>query len=173
MKSPVEDWTDGRFNSFVVSALRSAMRKFPNKWRALEAAAHGVGLNEATGRKAKLYYCNHCSKLFTAKHIEIDHISPVVDPVVGFTTWDEYITRLYCETKNLQVLCKPCHKLKTLEEKQSRTRKPSLKTSPKPRMRSHSSTLKKPSRVSVGAKRSGATSQARQKRNSGNSLKRK
>lgn len=173
MKSPVEDWTEGRFNSFVVSALRSGMRRFPNKWRALEAAAKGVGINEATGRKAKLYHCNHCSKLFTAKHVEVDHISPVVDPVVGFTTWDEYINRLFCETKNLQVLCKPCHKLKTLGEKQSRTKKPSLKTSQKPRMRTHSCTLKKPSRVSVGAAKSGTTSQTRQKKNLGNSSKRK
>lgn len=174
MISPVEGWTEGRFNSFIVSTLRAGVRRFPNKWKALEVASHGVGLNESTGRKAKLYFCNHCAKLFTAKAIEIDHITPVVDPVVGFTTWDDYISRLFCEIENLQALCKPCHKLKTAEEKQTRTgKKIPLKTSQKPRMRTHSCTLKKPSRVSVGAKKSGVTSPAKQKKNLGNLSKRK
>jgi len=173
VNSPVSDWTEGRFNSFIVSTLRAGVRRFPNKWKALEAAAHGVGLNEATGRKAKLYFCNHCSKLFTAKHIQIDHITPVVDPVVGFTTWDDYISRLFCEIENLQALCIKCHKLKTAEEKQTRTGKTALKTSLKPRMRTHSCTLKKPSRVSGGARKSGVTSPAKQKKNLGNLSKRK
>jgi len=173
VKSPVEDWTEGRFNSFIVSTLRAGVRRFPNKWKALEAAAHGVGLNEATGRKAKLYFCNHCSKLFTAKHIQIDHITPVVDPVVGFTTWDDYISRLFCEIENLQALCIKCHKLKTAEEKQTRTGKTALKTSLKPRMRTHSCTLKKPSRVRGGATKSGVTSPPRQKKNSRQLLKTK
>lgn len=181
MISPVEGWTEGRFNSFIVSTLRAGVRRFPNKWKALEAAAHGVGLNEATGRKAKLYFCNHCAKLFTAKHIQIDHITPVVDPVVGFTTWDDYISRLFCEIENLQALCLSCHKLKTAEEKQTRTgkalrvrsTKTPLKTSQKPRMRTHSCTLKKPSRVRSGATKSGVTSPAKQKKNLGNLSKRK
>lgn len=123
MTSPVEGWTEGRFNSFIVSTLRAGVRRFPNKWKALEAAAHGVGLNEATGRKAKLYFCNHCAKLFTAKHIQIDHITPVVDPVVGFTTWDDYISRLFCEIENLQALCRACHKEKTKHERSTRVHK--------------------------------------------------
>ena len=126
------EWTEGRYNSFITSVLRSGARKWPNKWKALEAARNGQGVNAATGRKAMLYTCASCSKLFTAKGVEVDHIVPVVDPLEGFTTWDNYITRLFCSTDNLQVLCKPCHKVKTLCEKKQRSPAKKQKTGLKP-----------------------------------------
>ena len=52
--------------------------------------------------------------------MEVDHIKPVVDPVQGFQTWDLFINNLYCESENLQAICKPCHKEKTLKEKKKR-----------------------------------------------------
>ena len=147
--TPVEGWTEGRFNAFITSVLRAGMRKFPNKWKALEAACTGQGLNAATGRKAKLYKCASCGKLFVAKNVEVDHIAPVVDPVMGFTTWDSYIERLFCTTDNLQVLDKTCHKQKTSIEKSLRS----------PKKRSNSllkesiSTSSKPSRKSSRVKK--------------------
>jgi len=51
------------------------------------------------------------------KNTFVDHIKPVVDPAVGFTTWDDYIERMFCEADNLQVLCKACHDAKSEEEK--------------------------------------------------------
>jgi hypothetical protein len=53
----------------------------------------------------------------------VDHISPVVDPKKGFVSWDVYITRMFCEIDGLQVMCKPCHKIKTAEEKLERKKK--------------------------------------------------
>lgn len=52
--------------------------------------------------------------------MQVDHIKPVVDPKKGFTTWDEFIDRLFCERKNLQAICLECHKVKTAEEKEIR-----------------------------------------------------
>ena len=49
--------------------------------------------------------------------MEVDHIKPVVDPKKGFTTWDDFIDRLFCEKKNLQALCRGCHAKKTKEER--------------------------------------------------------
>ena len=54
------------------------------------------------------------------KDVQVDHVAPVVDPKRGFKGWDEYISRLYCESDNLQVLCIPCHKKKTEKERKKR-----------------------------------------------------
>lgn len=43
--------------------------------------------------------------------------SPIVDPDVGFTTYDELIERMFCEAPNLQVLCTECHTVRTDDEK--------------------------------------------------------
>ncbi|CAB5222032.1 HNHc domain containing protein, partial [uncultured Caudovirales phage] len=50
--------------------------------------------------------------------VEVDHIKPVIDPKKGFTTWDDYIKRLFCTEDNMQTLCKPCHLAKTKLEKE-------------------------------------------------------
>jgi 5-methylcytosine-specific restriction endonuclease McrA len=49
-------------------------------------------------------------------NIYVDHIKPVVDPEVGWTTWDDVIENMFCELDNLQLLCGPCHKIKSQEE---------------------------------------------------------
>ncbi len=97
------------------------MRRYPAKWEALEAACVGSLTNPKTGRKAKHYKCAMCGNLFVAKDVEVDHVNPCVDPVVGFVSWDEFIKRLYCPVENLQVLCKPDHKIKTTSERVKRT----------------------------------------------------
>ena len=118
------------------------MRKFPAKWEALEAACVGSLVNQKTGRKAKHYKCAMCGNLFVAKDVEVDHVTPVVDPATGFTTWDEFIKRLYCSTENLQVLDKECHKEKSASERALRS---TSKISKKPA----STTSLQPSRKSV------------------------
>lgn len=66
---------------------------------------------------AQHYRCNVCKKEFPSKEIQVDHIKPVVDPKVGFKDWNTYIKRMFCSEKNLQAVCKPCHKEKTKKEK--------------------------------------------------------
>ena len=38
----------------------------------------------------------------------------------GFTTFDDYIERLFCEVDNLDVLCYDCHREKTDKETEER-----------------------------------------------------
>lgn len=129
-----DPWTEGRINAFITSALRAGMRRWPPKWMALEDACVGSLVNPKTGRKAKHYKCAMCGNLFVAKDVEVDHVLPVVDPVAGFVSWDEFIKRLYCSKENLQVLDKKCHALKTTSERQARkiSKKPPLPTSSEP-----------------------------------------
>lgn len=113
-------WTEGRFNSFVTSALRAGARRWPPKYETLAEAKTEKKQNPKTGRVAQWYQCASCKQEFMQKDMEIDHIKPVVDPKKGFVSWDDFIERLYCESSNLQALCKPCHKEKTTKEKKIR-----------------------------------------------------
>lgn len=113
-------WTEGRKRAFITAVLRGGMRRFPPKYETLNRAFVGTKVNEKTKRTAKHYECNMCKNHFPAKDVEVDHIQPVVDPDVGFVSWDLFIERLYCKMENLQTLCKSCHKEKTKDERKER-----------------------------------------------------
>ena len=117
------EWTEARFKSFVTSALRAASRRWPPKYKALKEAFVGRKLNAKTGKLAMHYTCAECKKLYVATDVQVDHIKPVVDPKKGFVSWDVYINRMFCEIEDLQVMCKPCHKVKTDSEKLERKKK--------------------------------------------------
>ncbi len=103
-------WTQAQFNSFIKNNLRSATRKW-GPINTCKKAAH-VGHAE--------YLCAGCGEIVPptifdedkgkrVKNIFIDHIIPIIDPSTGFTTWDDCIDRMFCDSDNLQLLCKKCH----------------------------------------------------------------
>jgi len=117
-------WTLARFRSFIMSALRGA--KWPPKYQALRDAYAKTEVNPSTGRMCKLHECSQCGNLFPQKDMAVDHIEPVI-PIDGFDcegflgyNWDQVLRRLFVETEGLQALCKPCHKLKTIDERNQR-----------------------------------------------------
>jgi len=56
----------------------------------------------------------------------MDHVVPVVGPE-GFTTFDEYITRLFCNVNGFAAICASCHQVKTqLENEERRDTKKSI-----------------------------------------------
>lgn len=114
------EWTEGKFQSFIKSILRSGSQRWPPKYKVLNEAKRGKKINEATGRMAEHYECAGCGSHFPAKCVVVDHILPVV-PIDGFTSWDDVIYRMFCPVENLQVLCKECHKnVKTRVENEER-----------------------------------------------------
>jgi 5-methylcytosine-specific restriction endonuclease McrA len=114
------EWTDGRKKAFIVSVLRSGTRRWPPKYQTLNDAKTTKKINSKTKRLAQHYRCAICKKEYTSTNVEVDHINPVVNPSKGFTSWDDFIANLYCSGDNLQVLCKSCHKKKTLKEKKKK-----------------------------------------------------
>jgi 5-methylcytosine-specific restriction endonuclease McrA len=64
--------------------------------------------------------CARCCQPAKRKDVQVDHIVPVLDPRLGFVNFDVYVARLFCSLENLQVLCKPCHKIKTNQENEVR-----------------------------------------------------
>ena len=121
------EWTDGRKRSFITSTLRAGSRRYPPKYETLNDSKTEKKVNVKTGRIAQHYQCNACKNEFTSKDVEVDHIKPVVDPKKGFVSWDKYIENLFCEKKNLQVLCKTCHTKKSKSEKEIRVETQSKK----------------------------------------------
>lgn len=113
-------WTAGRIKAFITSVLRSGYRKWPPKYTVLNEAKVGKKKNKKTNRIAQHYKCAKCKKEFPLSDIQVDHIEPVVDPTTGFTNWDDFITRLFCDESNLQVLCVTCHNKKTDSERKKK-----------------------------------------------------
>jgi len=116
-------WTEARFKSFITSALRSAH----SKWGPKAAAKKKAWV------KRGVYKCEECGKEGPAtlppkpgnkrrlNNAAVDHVTPVVDPEVGFTNWDEYVERMFIEEDGYQILCWSCHSDKTNEERKIAT----------------------------------------------------
>lgn len=107
--------SEAQYTSFVKGHLRKASRW----WKPISE----------TLKKAKVarghYTCNICNEVVTnskvvdgkrVKNIFVDHTEAVTDNHEGFTSWDDFIARLYCEEDNLQLVCSDCHTKKTKEE---------------------------------------------------------
>lgn len=61
--------------------------------------------------------CNTCNKWFALSEVDCDHIEPIVNTIPQ--NLEEFLVclkRLHSPSENLQILCKPCHKVKTKEE---------------------------------------------------------
>jgi 5-methylcytosine-specific restriction endonuclease McrA len=98
--------------------LRNGSRRWPPKYETLNEAKTEKKINPKTKRLAQHFKCAICKEEFPQKDVQVDHIEPVVDPTKGFKDWNTFIRRLFCAKKNLQVVCKPCHAIKTKAEKQ-------------------------------------------------------
>lgn len=95
-----------KLKSFIISLLRRGTYRWPPRSEALKRAKISRGI----------YECNICKGHYRHKDVAIDHVVPVVG-VEGFTTWDDYINRMYPEDPNkFQVLCSMCHDIKTKKE---------------------------------------------------------
>lgn len=129
------EWTEGRKKAFIISVLRSGTRRWPPKYQAKDLAKTEKKINPKSGKMAQHYRCASCKEEFTSTNVEVDHIVPVIPPSIGFTTWDNFINALFCDNDNLQVLCIPCHKIKSKQEKgtASATRPTNSKRGRKPK----------------------------------------
>lgn len=101
---------DQKLKSFVIALLRRGSYRWYGRYTALN--------NSKIARNQ--YVCAICKKVFGRKDIQLDHIVPLVDPKIGFTTWDSYIEKLFVGPEGYQTVCKPDHKEKTRKENEER-----------------------------------------------------
>jgi len=115
-------WTEARYRAFVISGLRRTSQRWGPKHEALKRARRGRGLYECAccGTIGPKTLPPEEGKKRRRNNAVVDHIQPIVSPVTGFTTWDDFVENLYCEVDNLQVLCYLCNRSKTEAENQLR-----------------------------------------------------
>ena len=89
--------------------------RWPSKSIALDAAKRNKPTKQK-GLHRYVYVCAHCNKNHMGKDIQVDHIVPA-GSLKSFEDLPGFVERLFCEPEQLQVLCKPCHQLKTNEER--------------------------------------------------------
>lgn len=90
--------------------LRRISYQYPARKEAITKARIGRGL----------YKCAKCEGIFKHGEFNLDHINPVDDPHTGFTTWDNYVSRLFVDVDGWQILCTQCHNTKTAYEQEIR-----------------------------------------------------
>jgi 5-methylcytosine-specific restriction endonuclease McrA len=88
--------------NYIKSALRRTWGRSKQRHSALKSAKIDYGK----------YRCASCGKIYRRKEIEVDHIIAVGK----FKDFDTYIERLFCDSNGLAVLCKGCHKKKTMKD---------------------------------------------------------
>ena len=110
-------------HSFIKSALRAASVRWPPKYAVKKAARIERGIYRCEGYKRRSHKVPASlpappGRKRRINNVQVDHIVPIVDPTVGFVSWDEVIKRMFVEAEGLQVLCHECHKRKTQDEKE-------------------------------------------------------
>lgn len=116
-------WTQARYNSFIKSLLRAGTFKWPPKNKVKQKARTSRGVYLCAGYKRKPHKVpaslppNKGNKRRINNSV-VDHISPIINPKVGFVSWDDVIKRMFCEEDGLQVLCHSCHSKKTMDERE-------------------------------------------------------
>jgi len=110
-------WTEAKFMSFIKNNLRSATRKWAPIQQCKKRAhiKRGEYKCDSCGEIVNPTYYNEEKRVRT-RNVFVDHIDPIVDPNVGFTTWDDIINNMFCELDNLQLLCGKCHEVKSKQE---------------------------------------------------------
>lgn len=124
---------DKRWKGKIINSLRRLSYSYPprsaakNKQKVAPATFEcehcGIWVYEGSKNLEKLDL--EAPKGLTKGKVNHDHIEPVI-PLDNFKKgdwdWHEYIERMFCDDTGYQILCKPCHDIKTKKEDQIRVK---------------------------------------------------
>ena len=98
---------------WVKSYIEQMSYKWPPRTRALMKSRR---ISQLADKRTKYeHQCNHCKEWFKKSAVQVDHIVPKGKySKQRFFIWLE---RLLCPEDGFQVLCVPCHLVKTNKEK--------------------------------------------------------
>ena len=102
-------WSEARYFGFIRSTLRAGFTRCGPKHEAKRKAKTGYNA----------YTCCACGDTFGNKDVEVDHITPA-GSLKTFADLPGFVERMFCEADGFQLMCKPCHQLKTNAERTAR-----------------------------------------------------
>lgn len=117
MKNP----NNPKERNLVKGAIRRIFSR--SELRSLALARNLINHKDSTRpRVSRWAFCESCGIIEAAYTMEVDHKEPVVpiDKPFESMNWDEFVDRLWCDIKGLQILCEECHNEKSKEENKKR-----------------------------------------------------
>ena len=117
----MKNWTEAYILSRIRSVLRRLSMQMPSIRECRVAARRKY--EGPTPRLKFEYPCAKCGQWFAEKETHVDHIVPA-GRLASFDDVGPFSRRLlFPQAHELQILCKPCHKTKTNEERRAARRK--------------------------------------------------
>lgn len=105
----------------IKGAIRRAFAR-SELHRRVKAASEVVHTDSSRPRVKTWSKCTKCKTIDAKSYMVVDHIQPVIEvhTTLEDISWDELVNRIWCEENNLQILCIPCHNLKSKDEMKQR-----------------------------------------------------
>ena len=99
-------WSEARYFGFIRSALRRAFTRYPANYQARALAKRPYrGPNKLQKNE---FQCGICLNWFPQKNTQLHHVIEC-GTLKSYEDLPGFVERLFCEAKDLQVVCKPCH----------------------------------------------------------------
>ncbi len=118
-------WADWEYFAKIKNSLRTGFKFWKPMYDALYKASRPSQLIDKKVKKE--YKCAHCHSWFIRKEVEIDHIEEC-GTLASYEDIVPFLKRLTKEDINAyQILCKPCHKIKSVASNNERKLQKKLK----------------------------------------------
>lgn len=88
-------------------------RNSPDRKQCFKDAKFGNRIHSSSSLER--WICKHCERVFALSEVQCDHVIPIANTIPQSEEEFEISSRKL-HSKNLQILCKECHKLKTKDE---------------------------------------------------------
>lgn len=107
--------------ALVKNSVRAAIRKSFTRSEYYKAFLEIHRIEWYKGKRLRVSFkCAACSQKFSGSEIQVDHISQIGKGVYnGPQDAERFYKLVFCSYDNLQILCKPCHKIKSAAERKT------------------------------------------------------